>query len=217
MPPGKQVINSLEFQGLQCTRGERDLFTDLSATITSGQCLHVVGANGSGKTSLLRILCGLNSPDSGTVSWNNEILSEQDQHYFNHSRYIGHKDALKHELTAIENLRFYQRMDSTEVPQNNDDLLDDSLNQMQILQCADLLAQHLSFGQRRRLAFARLLLRSVDLWILDEPFTGIDKEGRALIEDICLKHLQNDGMIVLTHHLSLANSKLAVHLDEIKL
>lgn len=174
----------------------------------------MLGANGSGKTSLLRILCGLSAPDSGKVIWNKSAINDQ---YFEQSRYIGHKDALKGELTAFENLRFYQQMDSSKAHQNSDELLDDSLHKMEILHCADLLANQLSFGQRRRLVFARLLLSPVELWILDEPFTGIDKDGRTLIESLCLEHLENGGMIILTHHLSLSNSAFAAHLKTLTL
>jgi len=204
--------NSFAFHGLQCTRGEHQLFNGLKATVVSGQCLHVTGANGSGKTSLLRILCGLSSSDSGILSWNDQPLNET---FFDHSRYIGHKDALKNELTTIENLRFYQQMSASNIDRIHDDVLDNCLNQMQILQCADLTAQQLSFGQRRRLTFAKLLLQKTDLWILDEPFTGIDKDGRALIEHCCLDQLERGGMIILTHHGSLANSALASHVNEL--
>lgn len=204
--------NSLSTTNLSCARGDRTLFKGLSFQVAAGQCLHVVGANGSGKTSLLRILCGISQADTGNVNWNGrEITANAD--YLASSAYIAHKDGLKNELTAVENLRCYQQLDG----QCNEDLLDDCLARVGILDCADLLAQQLSFGQRRRLAFARLLLSEFDLWILDEPFTGIDVEGRALIEQLCIKHLRAGGSIILTHHQSLESSPLSPYRAELKL
>lgn len=188
------------------------LFNELNFTVKSGQCMHLIGANGSGKTSLLRILSAINTPDSGQITWNDQAI-ENSVNYQSNCLYLAHKDGLKNELTAIENLRFYQRMDGLQ----DENKLDDCLLQMGLLDKADLSAQQLSFGQRRRLAFARCLLKESALWILDEPFTGIDSEGRNLIESICHNHLKNGGMIVLTHHRELDDSILAPYLSQINL
>lgn len=174
--------------------------------------MHVIGANGSGKTSLLRIIGGINRPDTGEVLWYDQAIQHNPQFYAE-STQIGHKDGIKNELTAAENLAFYQRLEGVD----NDELVDAHLARMGILRCADLTANKLSFGQRRRLAFARLLQPRYKLWILDEPFTGIDIQGRELIEDICLEHLRNRGMIVLTNHQDLQQSRLSEHLVELNL
>lgn len=180
--------------------------------LNEGQCLHLVGANGSGKTSLLKILCGINRPERGGVYWGGKPI-ESNAEFFRCSAYIGHADGLKNELTAAENLHFYHQLEGCV----SEDMVDQHLADMEILQCADLTASNLSFGQRRRLAFARLLLPRFKLWILDEPFTGIDRQGRQLIEEICLRHLNNHGMIVLTNHQSLLQSRLAANLRELSL
>jgi len=202
----------LSAKDLDCVRGERTLFSELNFTLNAGQCLHIIGANGSGKTSLLRILSGINRPERGSVSWQGSDI-RGDTDYFSQSTYIGHKDGIKNELTAAENLSIYQQIEGL----CNDELVDDHLAFMGIIQCADLSANKLSFGQRRRLAFARLLSTIYKLWILDEPFTGIDTQGRELIEGLCLKHLLCGGLIVLTNHQSLSNSRLAEHLVELTL
>lgn len=203
---------SLSCHDLSCIRGERQLFTNLSFELEPRECLHVVGANGSGKTSLLRILCGLAEADTGEIQWQGQS-SCQNTVFLQDSVYIGHKDGLKNELSAIENLRFAQNLDGS----NDEPLLDQCLAQMQILNCADLATQNLSFGQRRRLAFAKLLLRSYPLWILDEPFTGIDAQGRQLIERLCVEHLQAGGMIILTHHQGLHDGPIAGYVKTLEL
>ena len=209
--------NILSLENLHCIRGERTLFRGINTRVATGQCLHVIGANGSGKTSLLRILCGLNEPDEGHVLWNKVKVRNNNQ-YLSNSAFIGHKDALKNELSAIENLRFFQELNvSDKNKQNKEEQLDDCLAKLHILSCADLLAHQLSFGQRRRLAFAKLLLHPYKVWILDEPFTGIDASGRKIIENLCITHLNNGGAIILTHHQSLKNSLFQEHLIQLTL
>lgn len=204
--------NKLSAQDLLCIRSERTLFKQLSFEVSSAQCLHIIGANGSGKSSLLRILCGILTPDQGEVHWNTQAI-RNNQQFRSDFAYVGHKDALKNELTAVENLRFYQRLNG----QIDEDQIDHYLDRLGILSCADLLTQQLSFGQRRRLAFARLLIKHYPLWILDEPFTGIDQAGRMVIEELCLQHLQQQGMIILTNHQNLRDSTLHKHLQELSL
>lgn len=207
-------INSacLNAQGLSCKRGERLLFSGLSLQANAGDCLHVVGANGSGKTSLLRILAGINLADAGDVYWCDQSISGNTK-YNQRRAYLGHLEGIKNELSAAENLQHYQRMNGV----YSAAAVDQDLARMGILQCADLEAGKMSFGQRRRLSFARLLSGDYALWILDEPFTGIDAQGRALIEEICERHLAARGIIILTNHRSLQQSSLTKHLHEVHL
>lgn len=200
---------ALQALDLSSIRGERTLFTGLNLRLDRGQCLHLVGSNGSGKTTLLRIIAGINRADSGSVKWDGKSAFDNPD-YLRKSAYLGHFDGLKNELTAAENLAFYQQLEGTHSPSQ----VDHDLNRMGILRCADLATNKLSFGQRRRLAFARLLSGGYVLWILDEPFTGIDQQGRALIEGICADHLANHGIILLTNHQSLKHCSLAPYLIE---
>lgn len=203
--PSKQHLTA---RNLSCVRGENHLFAGLNLAVQAGQCVHITGANGSGKTSLLKILCGLARPTTGEVLWNGENIY-QSVSYLQESAYIGHKDGLKNQLTAIENLRIVQRLDGPA----DERKLDQCLAKLKILHCADLLAQSLSFGQRRRLSFSKLLLREYSVWILDEPFTGIDSDGHEVVEQLCAKHLEDGGSIVLTNHKSLSSSALANYLS----
>lgn len=203
---------------LCCIRGDNTLFDELELSVNGGTCLHVTGPNGSGKTSLLRIIAGLSTPESGKVEWtsspsNNKNNISNNLNYFSSCAYIAHKDGLKNELTSIENLRYYQQLEGN----RNEDALDDALQKMGLLSRADLTAHKLSFGQRRRLAFARLLISKFPIWILDEPFTGIDANGRELIESLCVNHLQQNGLIIMTHHQSLIGSVLDPYRKELVL
>jgi len=212
------LSNSIAATNLTCIRSEQTLFSELSLQVSSGECLHITGANGSGKSSLLRILCGLLTPDTGIIKWNNANI-HKNPIYLNGLAYIGHKDALKNELTAAENLTFSYQSDHS--LQNKsvliDDQVDNHLARLNILHCADLIAQKLSFGQRRRLVFSKLLIKHYPIWVLDEPFTGIDHDGRQLIESLCKEHLEKSGIIILTNHQSLVSSPLAEHLQELSL
>lgn len=189
----------LKVDQLKCVRSEKSLFEEICFSLSANECLHIQGANGSGKTSLLRILAGLLSYEQGTIEWFPKPSFS----------YLAHKNGLKDELSAIENLRFYQNLNG----QYKEQHLDQTLHALGLLKQADSLSQKLSFGQQRRLAFARLLLSEHKVWILDEPFTGVDIDGRALLEQLCLNHLNSGGGIILSHHADLSHSKLSEHLS----
>ena len=178
---------------LSCIRDDRVLFEGLNFQLQSGQILLLEGKNGSGKTSLLRILCGFREADAGEVRWGDEAIN--DSNYYADMAYVGHLDGIKKELTVLENLKVCLALGMT-----GQYSIDEALRKVHLQGYDDVLVQALSAGQKRRLSLARLLITHNILWILDEPFTSLDKQGIALIESLMMEHCANGGMIVLTSH-----------------
>lgn len=189
----RQSTHSLEGSGLSCIRDDRVLFEELAFELVSGQVLLLEGKNGSGKTSLLRILCGFREPDAGEINWCGEAV--KDSPFYAQMAYVGHLDGIKKELTVLENLRMSLALSSA-----GQYSIHEALAKVHLTGYDDILVQALSAGQKRRLSLARLLITENVLWILDEPFTSLDKHGIALIETLMTEHCANGGMIVLTSH-----------------
>jgi heme exporter protein A len=178
---------------LSCIRDDRVLFAGLNFQLQAGQILLLEGKNGSGKTSLLRILCGFREPDAGQVHWNNEAIN--DSSYYADMAYVGHLDGIKKELTVLENLKVCLALGIS-----GQYSIPEALKKVHLQGYEEIVVQALSAGQKRRLSLARLLITHNNLWILDEPFTSLDKQGISLIESLMLEHCANGGMIVLTSH-----------------
>jgi len=185
----------LKIHNLACVRDDRVLFEHLSLLLCRQQMLLVEGHNGSGKTSLLRILTGLKMADEGEIYWHENAISESDSNYYERITYVGHHDGVKHELTCLENLRLVQAMGNPSVID-----LDDALEQVNLYRYGDTPVSNLSAGQRRRLALARLIVTEADLWILDEPYTSLDKASMLLFQTMFETHLKQGGIIVMTSH-----------------
>ncbi|MCX7108004.1 MAG: cytochrome c biogenesis heme-transporting ATPase CcmA [Methylococcales bacterium] len=190
-----QIKSTVLLQGvdLSCIRDDRVLFEGLSFELNAGQVLLLEGKNGSGKTSLLRILCGFREADAGQVKWCGDAINDAD--YYVDMAYVGHLDGVKKELTVLENLRV-----SLALGQAGQYSIQQALAKVHLDDFDDALVQTLSAGQKRRLSLARLLITKNRLWILDEPFTSLDKAGIALIEALMIEHCAVGGMIVLTSH-----------------
>ncbi len=190
----------LEVSNLACVRGERLLFERLGFRLESGQLLYLRGANGAGKTSLLRILCGLSRAEAGQVLWDGHpAQKQQGQGEENHQAlfYLGHHNALQEALTVEENLAFYSALAGAR-PDTRDTTR--ALEHMGLRGCQRRLVRHLSQGQKRRVALSRLLLTKASLWILDEPFVALDHESIALLAEVVGEHLRRGGLAVLTSH-----------------
>ena len=187
-------------------RGERRIFGGVGFSLSAGELLHVVGRNGSGKTSLLRMLCGLLQPAEGEIRWDGEPTRHLGDEYLAAIAYVGHLNGIKDELTALENLRFHAGIEGT-AP---DGAGRSALEQVGLGECADFPARWLSQGQRRRLALARLQAVPRRLWILDEPFTGLDKASVGMLLGLLERHLGDRGLVVLTSHQDMALARATV-------
>lgn len=194
----RATSQGLRLEELTCIRGSRQLFSGLTASVTPGQLLRVRGANGAGKTSLLRMLCGLLQPTEGQVLWNAKPLPNQRDLFGRSLVFVGHGAALKDELTPLENL-----LDACSLGGHAANIP----AAMAALGAAGLRghertpARRLSQGQKRRSALARLALsQNAPLWILDEPFNALDISANAWLTGLIETHLQSDGLVVLTSH-----------------
>lgn len=191
----------LEVTDLECIRGDRRLFSGLAFSLQSGELLHLQGHNGSGKTTLLRTLCGLIAPTQGVVNWKGSNIRRQRDEFAVDMLYLGHLSGIKADLTAIENLRILCQLDGLNI---SDEELWQALEKMGLYGFEDLPVRVLSQGQKRRVTLARLLLSDSSLWLLDEPFTSLDKPAVDYLQTVIAGHLQSGGMVMLTTHQEVA-------------
>jgi len=190
----------LEVTNLECVRGDRPLFRNLSFTLKPGELLHVTGANGSGKTTLLRTLCGLSRPAGGAIRWNGADTHALGDEFSAQLAYVGHSNGVQGELTPPENLRAAACLagaaDATGIER--------ALEQLALAAFRHFPAKILSQGQKRRLALARLPLLQKPLWVLDEPLSALDARSVAVMTGLLAGHLERGGLAVLTSHQELA-------------
>ncbi len=192
----EQQADILTAENLQLWRGDRRLFEHLFVEARPECMVHIQGANGAGKTSLMRILCGLASPDEGQVCWRGERIGRVRSEFQGMLAYLGHRDGLKHDLSALENLRFCCGLQRSV----EEITLRAALDSAGVGDAADLPVRFLSAGQRRRVAFARVTASAAALWLLDEPFANLDAEGTAFVARTVLGHLEHGGLVVMAAH-----------------
>lgn len=180
---------------LTCIREDRILFDQLNFNVCNGDLIQIEGPNGAGKTSLLRILAGLSRPYDGQVEYAGAPITQERERFYQDLLYIGHLAGVKGELSAEENLKF-----ALNIHNQRCDNIDDALHNVQLAGFETASASHLSAGQNRRIALARLWQTQAKIWILDEPFTAIDKAGVANLEALFIKHIDDGGAVIFTSH-----------------
>ncbi|RMH15334.1 MAG: cytochrome c biogenesis heme-transporting ATPase CcmA [Gammaproteobacteria bacterium] len=191
----------MQVHQLECRRGERPLFSNLTFSLSEKELLWVSGPNGSGKTTLLRTLSGLLSPSAGEILWKGKAIQDWGDDYYADLLYLGHLNALKLELTVLENIRFSLVLSGQ---QCSDNQLRNALKRLGLIEHALKPCRYLSQGQKRRVALCRLLLDSATLWILDEPFVALDHDSIDHVLMIMRQHLNSGGRIILTTHQEVA-------------
>jgi len=182
---------------LTCIREERLLFDQLTVEINAGDIVQIEGPNGSGKTSLLRILAGLSQPYEGDVLYKNQLITQSREEFHQNLLYLGHLPGVKGEMTAQENLNFNLTLHGLHIDNNE---IEETLSLVNLTGFEDSLASHLSAGQHRRISLARLYKSDAKIWILDEPFTAIDKQGVHSLEQLFKAHIIQGGCVILTTH-----------------
>jgi heme exporter protein A len=187
----------LTTENLECTRDDRLLFSGLAFRLDAGEVLQIEGPNGSGKTSLLRILSGLRRADEGAVKWQGEDIRHSREDYYANMVYIGHLPCIKNDLTTLENIRVLL---DTRSQSATSDRIEQALASVGLAGFEDVAGKALSSGQRRRVLLAFLLLADARLWILDEPLTALDVQGVDLVESMILEHRENGGSVIFTTH-----------------
>lgn len=182
---------------LSCTRGDKRLFSDVSFTLAPGQWLHLEGDNGVGKTSLLRLVCGLSALEQGQIQWQNQAVAQNPEEFRANLAYLGHQLALKEDLTPLENLQADAAVAGRTVTSS---VAMAALAQLGLRGREHLPVRVLSQGQKRRTALSRLVLSPAKLWVLDEPFVALDGDAQIALSKVINQHLNQQGMVLLTSH-----------------
>jgi len=194
LPPKSNIC--LSIQSLAVFRSDLPLFEPVSLSLSAGNAIQISGTNGSGKTSLLRCVCGISHRHQGAILWNNENIESGHTGFYDQLLYVGHSLGLKPKLTVEQNLKFYR---SLRFPKN-DSIISEALTQLNIAIYHDEQVGNLSAGQKRRVSLARLITEPVSVWILDEPMVALDLAGQSWLENSCNQHIAKGGIILLTSH-----------------
>ena len=190
-------MSQLQVIALGCERGGRPLFATQSFGLEAGQAMHIEGDNGSGKTSLLRMVCGLSPPASGEVRWGGQSIAEVRAAFLRDLLYVGHSLGLKDELSAVENLQTVSVLAGQPVSREQ---AFQALKSQGLGSRAHLPLRVLSQGQKRRVALARLQVSQAKLWVLDEPFVALDSAAVQALQQVLQTHLEQDGLLLFTSH-----------------
>lgn len=196
---GVSVLD-LEFRQFTCLRDGYPLFNPLNFKLRAGEIVQISGANGAGKTTFLRAMCGLFDEWEGEFLWNGETLKTPNFSMKSQMLYLGHQPGVKKSLSASENLQWFFGVQGRRFPGQ----ISKALAEVGLSGYEDVMCYQMSAGQMRRVALARLYVSEAPVWILDEPFTAIDRSGVKNLETLLQTHVSNGGLVVLTTHQPLA-------------
>lgn len=193
-----RMSKSLRLESITCVRGGRTLFEELNLEIKPGSILRISGDNGSGKSSLLRILCGLLTPHAGKVFWGSDPITEDRDQFHGELIYLGHIPALKADFSAIENLMSLALLGGQSI--SNEEAMN-ALREAGLDRQAHRFIRTLSQGQKQRIALSRLLLpQPKSFWILDEPFNALDRDANRALQNLLINHVNRGGIVALSSH-----------------
>jgi heme exporter protein A len=188
-------VPELSGQHLTLIRGDRCLLRGRAFALKRGELLMIEGANGSGKTSLLRAIAGLIDPDEGSVYWKNKDVKHHRQAFHANLVWMAHRPGFKGDLTLLENLRFEAGLRPMTTS-----MADHHLERLGLAALTDIPFRALSAGQQRRVALARMIMAEAPLWLMDEPFTNLDAAGQDLAIEVLTEHLQKGGLCAMATH-----------------
>lgn len=205
--PDHTETKLLEIKQLGFWRNETCIFKNIDIELGQGELLQIDGANGSGKSTLLRVLAGLLQAESGTIHWQQQDAFADSSDYQQELIYIGHKNAIKDELTPVENLNYIQRLKHKQTGTT----AEQALQTFNLGHYTDTPVRQLSAGQKRKVSLARLMLMQTKIWLLDEPFTALDHSGKEILEQIIKQHLQLGGLVLFATHQAIDLHDVPVH------
>ena len=196
--------DNLNAKNLSLTRGGRELFTHLNFIVEPGDLLLIQGENGSGKTSLLKIIAGLIEPDSGSLSWSSKNIISQRQSFHKNIAWLSHNPGFKGDLTILENIKYESSLRKISMEK-----LEDALKRFQLTKFSKIPFRFLSVGQQKRAAIVRMCLIDVKVWLMDEPLSNLDATGQSLVIDLINNHINNSGLCVLASHHEISHNLIS--------
>jgi heme exporter protein A len=189
-------VTSFKVNNLQCVRRDNILFQGLSFNLESGGLLQIDGINGSGKSSLLQMCVGLIQATEGNICWNDKNISDCRYQFQSEMTYFGHTNGVKAGLTALENMKVMHALSGSKTKVDYSQIL----KQIGLEKMEDVMLSRMSAGQKRRVGLSRIFMAVSKLWLLDEPFNALDKNGKKIIEKLIVEHCKTGGMVIFATH-----------------
>ena len=186
----------LNLKGISVEKNDVCLLEDINLEIKQGDFLNIYGSNGAGKTTLLKLLSGLTEPTAGEIKFNNDDFMDK-------VFILGHKNGIKLNLTVLENLQFIS---------NNQDIkkIKSIIEKYELTSKMNILTKYLSHGQQKRVALMKAMINDYDIWLLDEPYSGLDQAGEEILDKILVNHIKNSGAVVITNHKEIKKEKVNI-------